>query len=93
MAGTDFNEEIDCGSFFDQFDDLIEFPTDDKCNDFPSIWSSESFSGAGPIFSINNSSTVSDLSAELAVPVPVSTQILSFLFNCRNWRLLRVSLK
>ncbi|XP_058183085.1 GATA transcription factor 8-like [Rhododendron vialii] len=70
MAGTDFNEEIDCGSFFDQFDDLIEFPTDDKCNDFPSIWSSESFSGAGPIFSINNSSTVSDLSAELAVPVP-----------------------
>lgn len=70
MAGTEFNEEIDCGSFFDQFGDIIDVPADDKCTDFPSIWSADSFSGAGPIFSLNNSNSGSDLSAELAIPVP-----------------------
>jgi len=70
MAGTEFNEEIDCGSFFDQFGDIIDVPADDKCTDFSSIWSADSFSGAGPIFSLNNSNSGSDLSAELAVPVP-----------------------
>uniref|UniRef100_A0A5B6YV62 GATA transcription factor n=1 Tax=Davidia involucrata TaxID=16924 RepID=A0A5B6YV62_DAVIN len=77
MMGPNFMDEIDCGSFFDQIDDLIEFPADNEagldsgnCNDFPSIWSnpSEALPGSDPIFSGNNSNSASDLSAELSVP-------------------------
>uniref|UniRef100_A0A5B6YV57 GATA transcription factor n=1 Tax=Davidia involucrata TaxID=16924 RepID=A0A5B6YV57_DAVIN len=77
MMGPNFMDEIDCGSFFDQIDDLIEFPADNEgglgsgnCNDFPSIWSNplEALPGSDPIFSGNNSNSASDLSAELSVP-------------------------
>lgn len=31
--GPNFGDEIDCGSFFDQIDDLIEFPSDNDCGE------------------------------------------------------------
>lgn len=44
--GSDFVDEIDCSSFFDHMEDLIEFSPENvcggvdavDCNDFPSIW-------------------------------------------------------
>lgn len=79
MIGPNFMDEIDCGSFFDHIDDLLDFPAEDvdaaalpatavNCNSFPSIWPGESDSlpGSGSVFSGN---TASDLSAELSVPV------------------------
>lgn len=75
MEGQTYTEEIDCGSFFDQIDDFIEFPpvTDTTlntidCNDFADIWTnnSDELQVSDPIFSDNNAA--STLSAELAVP-------------------------
>ncbi|KAA8539307.1 hypothetical protein F0562_025999 [Nyssa sinensis] len=77
MMGPNFMDEVDCGSFFDQIDDLIEFPADNEVgfgsgngNDFPSIWSnhSEPLPGSDPIFPCNNGNSASDLSADLSVP-------------------------
>ncbi|GAB2223460.1 hypothetical protein Droror1_Dr00017601 [Drosera rotundifolia] len=34
MAGTSMNEEMDCGSFFDQIDNFLEFPNDEFENIF-----------------------------------------------------------
>ncbi|KAF5742541.1 GATA transcription factor 8-like [Tripterygium wilfordii] len=75
MIGSSFVDEIDCGSFFDHIDDLLDFPTEDgECglppadsNSFPNFWSpqSESLPGSDSVFSNNRSS---DLSAELSVP-------------------------
>ncbi|KAK1570723.1 hypothetical protein Q3G72_006244 [Acer saccharum] len=76
MIGPNFIDEIDCGSFFDHIDDLLDFPNEDidsglppsadHCNPFPSIWTqSESLPASDSVFS-NNSST--DLSTELSVP-------------------------
>lgn len=57
MIGTNFMEEIDCGSFFDHIDDLLEFPNDDDveigksgsgsggiigCDAFPPFWPEDS---------------------------------------------------
>jgi hypothetical protein len=77
MIGPNFIDEIDCGSFFDQIDDLLDFPTDDvdtglgteDCNSFPTLWQTqpESLPGSDSVFSAKNSA--SDLSAELSVPV------------------------
>lgn len=78
MSGTKLMEEIDCGNFFDQIDDLLEFPNDDvekglidngvgvqhQYNDFPPVFWSEN----SPVFSAANSNSASDLSAELSVP-------------------------
>lgn len=77
MSGTQMMEEIDCGNFFDQIDDLLEFPNDDvekgfvdngvginQYNDFPPVFWSEN----SPVFSAATSNTASDLSAELSVP-------------------------
>lgn len=71
-------DEIDCGSFFDHIDDLLDFPPEDvdaavlpasalNCNSFPTVWPDESDSlpGSDSVFSANNAS---DLSAELSVP-------------------------
>ncbi|KAF5729500.1 GATA transcription factor 8-like [Tripterygium wilfordii] len=75
MIGPSFVDEIDCGSFFDHIDDLLDFPTENgECglppvdsNSFSSIWStqSESLPCSDSVFSNNSSS---DLSAELSVP-------------------------
>ncbi|XP_021743323.1 GATA transcription factor 8-like [Chenopodium quinoa] len=77
MSGITMMEEIDSGNFFDQIDDLLEFPNDDvekglgdngvamnQYNNFPPVfWSDNS-----PVFSASHSNTASDLSAELSVP-------------------------
>lgn len=87
MIGNNFVDEIDCGSFFDQIDDLLDFPVEDvdaglppakggdSANSFPTIWSthSESLPGSDSVFSANSNT---DLSAELSVPV--STAMLHF---------------
>ncbi|KAE8669203.1 GATA transcription factor 8 [Hibiscus syriacus] len=75
IGPTDFIDEIDCGSFFDHIDELLDFPNDDvdaalSASDsaaFPSIWTaqSESFPCSDSVFSNNSAS---DLSAELSVP-------------------------
>lgn len=86
MGSADFAEEIDCGSFFDQIDDLIDFPADNGCglssgaDDFPNIWSNPSgcLPGSDPIFTGNNGNSASDLSAELSVPVSI---ILFFIYG------------
>ncbi|WOG88024.1 hypothetical protein DCAR_0207257 [Daucus carota subsp. sativus] len=75
--GSNYNDEMDCGSFFDHIDDLIDFPSDNDIgfnsgngNDFPSIWSNnvEDLPGPDPIFPGMKNDSASDLSAELAVP-------------------------
>ncbi|MBA0780673.1 hypothetical protein Gotri_004751 [Gossypium trilobum] len=79
IGPTNFIDEIDCGSFFDHIDDLLDFPNeyveagfsaaDSAVNAaaFPSIWTAhpESFPGSDSVFSNNSAS---DLSAELSVP-------------------------
>ncbi|GER48939.1 GATA transcription factor [Striga asiatica] len=68
--------EIDCENFFDQIEDLIEFPPDNECGvesnfvglcdskDFPSMWS-DPFPSSDPFFT---GDAPSDLSTELSVP-------------------------
>lgn len=76
--GPNLVDEIDCGNFFDQIDDLIEFPPENECGggggdfviaddsmDFPSMWS-DALPDSDPFFS--NGGAASDLSAELSVP-------------------------
>ena len=101
MIGPNLMDEIDCGSFFDHIDDLLEFPPEDvsgglmggDCNSFPSIWTSPSDPLAGPnsVFSGPNSNNNSDLSAELSVPVRASPTcpILIYVYIClnlQNWK-------
>ncbi|MBA0837661.1 hypothetical protein Goarm_009800 [Gossypium armourianum] len=74
IGSTDFIDEIDCGSFFD---DLVDFPNGDveayestaviNAAAFPSIWTTqpESFPLSDSVF-LNNSA--SELSTELFVP-------------------------
>uniref|UniRef100_A0A7N0ZZW1 GATA transcription factor n=1 Tax=Kalanchoe fedtschenkoi TaxID=63787 RepID=A0A7N0ZZW1_KALFE len=80
-GGPSFADDFDCGNFFDQIDDLLDFP-DESCNnngesgllcedfkDFPSIWTQpDTFPGSESVFSGSNSHSASDLSAELSVP-------------------------
>ncbi|XP_010554544.1 PREDICTED: GATA transcription factor 8-like [Tarenaya hassleriana] len=75
MIGQSFADEMDCGNFFDNMDDLIDFPNEDiglgfgmGDNDvFPSIWSAqpESWPGSDQLFSSKNNS---DSPTELYVP-------------------------
>ncbi|XVF75558.1 hypothetical protein PTKIN_Ptkin13bG0196500 [Pterospermum kingtungense] len=76
IGPTDFVDELDCGSFFDHIDDLLDFPNEeveaglsvaDSAAAFPAIWTtdSESLPGSDSVFSNNSAS---DLSAELSVP-------------------------
>ena len=83
MIGNSLGDEIDCGSFFDHIDDLLDFPVEDvdlglppvnrgdSANSFPTIWPthSESLPGSVSVFSANDNA---DLSAQLSVPVSVS---------------------
>lgn len=70
-------DEIDCGNFFDQIDDLIEFPPDNECGDANLVSSSdckdyptweEALQDCDPLFSGCHGSAASDLAAELSVP-------------------------
>ncbi|XP_023542369.1 GATA transcription factor 8-like [Cucurbita pepo subsp. pepo] len=79
MVGNSFVDDLDCGSFFDHIDDLLDFPVEDvdaglppakggdSGNSFPTIWStqSEALPGSDSVFSANRNS---DLSADLSVP-------------------------
>ncbi|KAG9139063.1 hypothetical protein Leryth_022564 [Lithospermum erythrorhizon] len=69
-----FLEEIDCESFFDHVEDLIDFPLEDdcggfgadECKDFPCIWD-DTFPMDDPILCSGNANEP-DLSTEIAVP-------------------------
>ncbi|CAI8604108.1 unnamed protein product [Vicia faba] len=83
MVGPNFMDEIDCGSFFDNIDNLLDFPVDDvdataaaslstvtsaaNCNSLASIWPNESDSFPGSD-SVFSGNSPSDLSVELSVP-------------------------
>lgn len=98
MIGPNFIDEIDCGSFFDTIDDLLDFPNDDvesglgpapDCNGAfnNSLWPNQSGSLPAPndaVFSAGNSA--SDLSAELSVPVS-HTPSLSLSLSVLPWHL------
>ncbi|KAF3625680.1 putative mRNA-decapping enzyme subunit 2-like [Capsicum annuum] len=68
-------DEVDCGSFFDHIDDLIDFPLENEnvglgstdCKDFPSIWN-DPLPDSDSLFSVSHRNSASDLSAELSVP-------------------------
>lgn len=74
--GSNFMDELDCGSFFDHIDDLIDFPPENECvgagsgdcKNFPSIWN-DPLPDSEPLFSGSHHNSASDLSAELSVPV------------------------
>lgn len=83
--GPNMVDEIDCGNFFDQIDDLIEFPPENECGggaadfvssddpkDFPSMWSD-----ALPESELFFKGAASDLSAELSVPVSIEIGLFS----------------
>ena len=89
MITPSFVDEIDCGSFFDNIDDLMEDvdsvlgPAPD-CNSAYSLWPAATSAAAVPlpptdaaVFSGNGDS---DFSSEL--PVPVSQSINAFLPLC-----------
>lgn len=91
IGPTSFIDEIDCGSFFDHIDDLLDFPNVDveaglspsdsaiNAADFPSIWTTthpESLPCSDSVFSNNSAS---DLSAELSVPVSVPCFFLIYI--------------
>lgn len=76
MGSTNFVDEMDCGSFFDHIDDLIDFPPENECAggvgsgdgvNFPGIWN-QPLPESDPIFSAAAANSASDLSAELSVP-------------------------
>ena len=78
---SNFMDEIDCGSFFEQIDDLLEFPSDDVDATLPDCTTTNnhsscfmnndgnSFPGIWSTQSDSLPGSASDLSAELSVPV------------------------
>lgn len=79
--GSNFGDEIDNLSLFENMDDLVEFPSDNycnnsfigsgDCNDFSTIWD-EPFLHTDNIFSGTSSDTASELTACLPV-IPYSS--------------------
>ncbi|CAA2935730.1 GATA transcription factor 8-like [Olea europaea subsp. europaea] len=78
MTGPNCMDENDCGNFFDQIDDLIEFPPDNEygdgnlidlgdCKDIARIWN-DPLPESDPLFFNSQSNAITDLSAELCVP-------------------------
>ncbi|EEF28339.1 GATA transcription factor 8 [Ricinus communis] len=86
IGPTNFIDEIDCGSFFDHIDDLLDFPTDDidsclpdctnavnvngNVNSFPSIWSTQSDSLPGS-HSVFSSNTNNNSASDLSAELSV----------------------
>ncbi|KAL8166841.1 hypothetical protein V2J09_008340 [Rumex salicifolius] len=78
MDGTNFMDEMECGNFFDQIDDLLEFPTDDLDTDllgasgdfgsFPSTLPGSSSDALLSSDSVFSGSIAPDLSDQLSVP-------------------------
>ncbi|CAA0825314.1 GATA transcription factor 9 [Striga hermonthica] len=78
--GLNMIDEIDSGNFFDQIDDLIEFPPDSECGNFigsseskvlPSMWS-DPFFEPEPFF---QGDLPSDLLTEISVPYEDTAQL------------------
>lgn len=75
-------DEIDCASFFDHIDDLVEFSPENECGDldstdcknFPSICN-DPLPDSGPLFFSSHRNSPSDFSAELLVPVSAATSL------------------
>ncbi|XP_009802378.1 GATA transcription factor 8 [Nicotiana tabacum] len=73
--GSSLVDEIDCASFFDHMDDLIEFSPENECGDldstdcknFPSICN-EPLPDSDPLFFSSHRNSPSDFSSELLVP-------------------------
>jgi len=90
MIGN-FIDDIDCGSFFDHIDDLLEFPEEETAVTDTTVvtpvappttfWPAESDSlhATNTVFSGN---TVPDLSTELSVPVRFQTLLTSHSSTC-----------
>lgn len=87
MTGPNCMDENDCGNFFDQIDDLIEFPPDNEygdgnlidsgdCKDIARIWN-DPLPESDPLFFNSQSNAITDLSAELCVPVRISIWYIS----------------
>lgn len=92
MVGPNFMDELDCGSFFDHIDDLLDFPVEDvdgtattlpsaaaaaaNCTSLASIWPPETDSFPGND-SVFSGNSGSDLSAELSVPVSFQNATVS----------------
>lgn len=82
MVGN-FIDDIDCGSFFDQIDDLLDFPADENTDETAADTSAVAVSPEAPplkFWSVDSDSlpaadtvfsvpSMTDLSAELSVPV------------------------
>ena len=88
MFGQSFPEDIDCGNFFDNMDDILDFPGCDMdvgfnigdSDSFPNIWTNHQDTwpaASDPLFSSN---TNSDSSPELYVPVSFYTNLISLLY-------------
>ncbi|CAN8279348.1 unnamed protein product [Cochlearia groenlandica] len=76
MIGQSFTEDIDCGNFFDNMDDLLDFPGGDidagfdigDADSFPNIWTAHHDTWTAASDGLFSSNTNSDSSAELYVP-------------------------
>ncbi|XP_027363911.1 GATA transcription factor 8-like [Abrus precatorius] len=84
MVGPNFMDEIDCGSFFDHIDDLLDFPVEDvdgaaAATTLPSVAAAGNCNSLASIWpaesdsfpgsdSVFSGNSASDLSAELSVP-------------------------
>ena len=88
MFGQSFPEDIDCGNFFDNMDDILDFPGCDMdvgfnigdSGSFPNIWTNHQDTwpaASDPLFSSN---TNSDSSPELYVPVSFYTNLISLVY-------------
>lgn len=94
MIGTSFVDEIDCGSFFDNIDDLMEDvdsvlgPAPDCDSAFPSsLWPAHSGASLpAPEAAVFSGNGDSDFSSELPVPVSHSfiVQSVSYLACLRG---------
>jgi hypothetical protein len=93
---SNFMDEIDCGSFFEHIDDLLEFPSDDVDATLPDCTTTNnhtscfmnnddnSFPGIWSTQSDSLPGSASDLSAELSVPVSAFNYIYTRQF-CMIW--------
>lgn len=96
MVGPNFMDEIDCGSFFDHIDDLLDFPVEDvdaaaSAAALPAVSAAGNCNSLTSIWphepesfpgsdSVFSGNSASDLSAELSVPV--SFQNATVLSTC-----------
>lgn len=85
-----FPEDLDCGNFFDNMDDILDFPGGDidvgfdigESDSFPNIWTTHHdtwHAASDPLFA-SNTNTNSDSSPELYVPVSFHPNLIVMWF-------------